>query len=85
MMSFVSWMLTTRRQPAHCLEFKVKVIVVGQRPGDGFFGGRLHDREGVVVRDAIRGRRGGGGTAGGTVAKGMGAVIMVFVLVNDGE
>ena len=83
-MSFVSWMLTTRRQPAHCLEFKVKVIVVGQPPGDGILG-RPHDREGVVVRDAVGLRRGGGGTAGGTVAEGMGAVIVVFVLVNDGE
>ena len=29
--------------------------------------------------------RGGGGTAGVTVAEGMGAVTVVFFLVNDGE
>ena len=83
-MSFVSWTLATRRQPARCLEFGGEVVVVGQLPGDGI-SGRPHDREGVVVGDAVWGRRGGGGTAGGTVVEGMGAVIVVFVLVNDGE
>ena len=77
-------MLTTHRQPARCLEFEGEVVVVRQWPGDGILW-RPHDREGVVVGDAVGGKRGGGGTAGGTVTKGMGAVIMVFVLVNDGE
>ncbi len=54
MMSFVSWMLTTRRRPARCLEFEGEVVVVGQRPGDGILE-RPQDREGVIVGDAIGG------------------------------
>ena len=51
-MSVVSWMLTTRRQPMRCLEFKGEVVVVGQPPGEGILG-RPHDQ--VVVVDAVGG------------------------------